>query len=153
MERYELVERLRQRAHVSYEDAKAALEESDWDLLDALVRLEQAGKVDKAAAEGYTDGERAGQEARRGGTGFWESLGEGINRCARRIISVDLHVRRDGMTVFQLPLFIFLILLLISRGSLLTVMLVSLIFGISYRFDSAKTAQAAGHEARAENRQ
>ena len=45
MEQLEKVEKLRQRANVSYEEAKMALEQSNWDLLDAMVYLEQLGKV------------------------------------------------------------------------------------------------------------
>ena len=41
MTNYEMVELLRQKANVSYEEAKAALEASDWDLLDAIVLLER----------------------------------------------------------------------------------------------------------------
>ena len=44
MERMEMVEKLRLKAQVSYEEAKLALENSDWDLLDALVYLEKEGK-------------------------------------------------------------------------------------------------------------
>ena len=39
MEHLEKVEKLRERANVSYEDAKEALEASEWDLLDAMVYL------------------------------------------------------------------------------------------------------------------
>lgn len=45
MEHYEMVEKLRQKAHVTYEEAKEALERCDWDMLDALVLLENEGKV------------------------------------------------------------------------------------------------------------
>ena len=40
MDHYEMVENLRTKANVTYEEAKAALEASDWDMLDALVLLE-----------------------------------------------------------------------------------------------------------------
>ena len=45
MDNLEKVEKLRERANVSYEEAKAALEQSDWDLLDAMVKLEKSGKT------------------------------------------------------------------------------------------------------------
>ena len=45
MEMIEKVERLRERADVTYEEAKAALEEASGDLLDAMVILERMGKV------------------------------------------------------------------------------------------------------------
>ena len=44
----ELVEQLRQYADVSFADAKAALEAADGNLLEALVWLEQQGKIDTA---------------------------------------------------------------------------------------------------------
>ena len=37
MEHIDMVEKLRQKANVSYEEAKQALEKNEWDLLDALV--------------------------------------------------------------------------------------------------------------------
>ena len=43
MEMIEKVERLREKADVTYEEAKAALEQSDGDLLDAMVLLERQG--------------------------------------------------------------------------------------------------------------
>ena len=45
MEHLEKVEKLKEKANVSYEEAKAALESCDWDILDALVKLESEGKV------------------------------------------------------------------------------------------------------------
>ena len=45
MEMIEKVERLREKANVSYEEAKEALEQSGGDLLDAIVLLERQGKV------------------------------------------------------------------------------------------------------------
>ena len=45
MEMMEKVERLREKANVSYEEAKDALEQANGDLLDAIVLLERQGKV------------------------------------------------------------------------------------------------------------
>jgi hypothetical protein len=41
----EQVEKLKERANVSYEDAKAALEITDGDLLEAVIYLEKQGKI------------------------------------------------------------------------------------------------------------
>lgn len=43
----ELIEKLRERAHVSYEEAKAALEKFDGDIVEALIYLEQKNKTRK----------------------------------------------------------------------------------------------------------
>ena len=59
MDHFEMVEKLRAKANVSYEEAKAALEASDWDMLDALVLLENEGKVkDAPEAKEYTTQEK-----------------------------------------------------------------------------------------------
>ena len=59
MDHFEMVEKLRTKANVSYEEAKAALEASDWDILDALVLLESEGKVNNGEAKAeYTTQEK-----------------------------------------------------------------------------------------------
>ena len=45
MVHYSVIEKLRKQARVSYEDAKEALEMTEWDVLDAYVWLEARGKV------------------------------------------------------------------------------------------------------------
>lgn len=45
MENLEKVEKLRKKADISYEEAKEILEECDWDLLDAVIKLESMGKL------------------------------------------------------------------------------------------------------------
>ena len=45
MTNLEKVEKLRKKADITYEEAKAALESCDWDILDAIVKLEAEGKV------------------------------------------------------------------------------------------------------------
>ena len=45
MERMELIEKLRERADVSYEEAKEILEQTEDDLLEAIVILERQGKL------------------------------------------------------------------------------------------------------------
>ena len=50
MEHFEMVEKLRQKANISYVGAKNALEQNDWDLLDALVYLEGQNRVHQEKA-------------------------------------------------------------------------------------------------------
>lgn len=45
MVHYSVIEKLRKQAGVSYEDAKEALEMTEWDVLDAYVWLEARGKI------------------------------------------------------------------------------------------------------------
>ena len=45
MEHIEMVEKLMSKANVSYAEAKQALENNNWDMLDALIDLERQGQV------------------------------------------------------------------------------------------------------------
>ena len=52
MSAIEQVEKLKEKANVSYEDAKAALEAASGDMLDAMIYLERQGKVQKPQNDG-----------------------------------------------------------------------------------------------------
>ena len=47
MEKLKLVDKLKNKANISYEEAKDALEKSNWDMLEAMLYLEAHGKVQK----------------------------------------------------------------------------------------------------------
>jgi len=49
----EQVEELRKRVHVSYEDAKAALEEANGDILEAIIILERENKIAPPEGGGF----------------------------------------------------------------------------------------------------
>ena len=53
MDNFEKVERLREKADVTYDEAKRALEACNWDMLDALIYLETLGKVKKSSVTTY----------------------------------------------------------------------------------------------------
>ena len=52
MDNLEKVERLREKADVTYDEAKRALEACNWDMLDAMIYLEALGKVKKTSDSG-----------------------------------------------------------------------------------------------------
>ena len=54
MEFFEKVEALREKANVSYEVAKEAMEACNYDMLDAMIYLEKQGKVNSGSTASYT---------------------------------------------------------------------------------------------------
>lgn len=46
MEINEMIKKLMEKAHVTYEEAQEVLERCKWDLLDAIIYLERSGKVE-----------------------------------------------------------------------------------------------------------
>ena len=53
MEKVEMVEKLRSKTNISYEEAKDTLENTNWDILDAVVYLERIGKIKKPSVSTY----------------------------------------------------------------------------------------------------
>ncbi|HBR33541.1 MAG TPA: ubiquitin, partial [Firmicutes bacterium] len=62
MVNFEQVQKLRDRANISYEEAKKALEETNGDLLQAMINLEKQNKIKAPEAGGYynSQGEQQG---------------------------------------------------------------------------------------------
>ena len=58
----ELVERLREKADVSYEEARAVLEEAGGSLLDALILLERRGRIPAGVPRGAACSTRPGAQ-------------------------------------------------------------------------------------------
>ncbi len=50
MDHIEMVENLRQKANVSYSEAKESLEKANWDMLEAMILLENDGKIEKGTS-------------------------------------------------------------------------------------------------------
>ena len=46
MERDEMIKKLMEKDHVTYEEAQEVLERCNWDLLDSIIYLERSGKVE-----------------------------------------------------------------------------------------------------------
>ena len=48
MNNVEMIEKLMEKADVTYEEAKGVLESLNWNLLDALIALEKEGKMKRS---------------------------------------------------------------------------------------------------------
>lgn len=141
MDHFEMVEKLRQKVNVSYEDAKTALEASDWDLLDALVYLEKTGKTVHEETASYTtkqETEPKKPQSTAYAGGIFQRLFEFLTQAINRINRIDLMVRRRGKILFSVPLLAFILLLAFTFRITLPAMLVALFFGITYKFRGSK---------------
>lgn len=54
MDNIEMIEKLREKADVTYDEAKEILESLNWNMLDALIALEKEGKLKKTENSSYT---------------------------------------------------------------------------------------------------
>ena len=154
MDRFELVEKLVKSTGVSYEDAKTALEASGWDLLDAAVWLEKNGKVEGKASHFSTNPEqqeeqRKQQEEERRkeerardtvrNSSSFQSSGRGvlhtILRKAKEIIMDNelIVCKRSGEVFLEIPIWLFIILLVVSFWTVIIAMGVLFFIGFRYR--------------------
>ncbi len=169
----EQVERLREKAGLSYEEAKAVLEEAEGSLLDALILLERQGRIPPGGGHSASYSTRPGGEAgpapgreqprsggeesplfgialtteRGGAGGFFRDL-------LRRGLENSLEVRRKEETVTSIPLLISIVLLLLAFWICLPLLVVGLALGYRYRlagpdFDRNQAGEAVNRAASA----
>ena len=119
MTNFEMVEMLREKANISYEEAKAALEQTNWDLLDAMVLLEKEGKVMSNETGGSystkSEEKKEPEEKHRGAEGLRSAvrwLGEKAGWLLRIGNTNHFVVSRGGKENFSLPVTVCVILLL-----------------------------------------
>lgn len=154
MEHFEKVEKLRQIANVTYEEAKDALEECGWDMLEAIVLLENCGKV-KAGA-GSTEYVSQGSQEQpvhpltvtsqadekendaQKQSSFFAKLGKAIKYLVQKGCENSLVIKQHGQAIMDLPVIAFIILLICFFWVVIPIMVVSLFFDFSYNFKGAE---------------
>lgn len=135
MEHIDLVEKLRQKANVTYEEAKQALEKNEWDLLDALVYLEGQGKIKNETQDTYTTKveprpkPKKEQDLRGIFSRFFRFLVELINKGNKSM----LHISRRGKEVISIPLTVVALLLILGFWFWVWVIIIGFFFGLRYR--------------------
>jgi hypothetical protein len=95
----EQVDKLREKADVSYDEAKAALEATGGDILEALINLEKQGKV--AAPEGggfYSSAKEKAKsnEAVKSAKGNGQGKGESVKDLIRKFINFCAKIIHKG---------------------------------------------------------
>ncbi len=151
MDELEKVERLREKAQVTYEEAKEALEKNNWDLLDAMVYLEKQGKVKEPEQASYTTRyeesekfEEAAKETQKTDSGFGAMMNRFFDWC-RRVIQKGNEtmflVERDNKNLIRLPVTLFVIIGIFAFWILFWVMLVGLFVGCRYSFEGIDKVQ------------
>lgn len=149
----EMVERLREKANVSYAQAKEALEYSGGNLLDALIYLEEKGAIPRAEGAYYsTKSEtppppppaeplpvRLPDKAKKQKAPKQPRSGRGgvrrfFNTLRRWLIDNELEIWRRDQPVTALPVLILVLLLCCAFWVTIPVLVLGLFLGFRYRF-------------------
>ena len=135
MDHYEMVENLRNNANVTYEEAKAALEASDWDMLDALVLLEGEGKVNQATPEFTTkEKEEPRRPARSREKGSLSKLGAWIRKMITLGNNNQFVINRKGTEMVSMPITVMALLTVLVWPFSLIVLFAGFFLGTRYAF-------------------
>ena len=142
MDHFEMVEKLRAKANVSYEEAKAALEASDWDILDALVLLESEGKVKGAPeAKEYTTQEKKEYNWNTGSgevkvtfSSALSKLWDWVKKMFQKGNANQFVITRRGEELIAMPITVLALLLICFWPFSLIVLFVGLFLGCRYSF-------------------
>lgn len=143
MEHIEMVEKLMEKANVSYAEAKQALENNNWDMLDALIELERQGKVrsGQGTASYTTEPEKEKQggrqqsaDASRNVPNGWEEFWKGFCRLIRRGMQNHFVAERRGETLLSIPVLLLILLLCVGFWFILPLMVVGLFCECRYSF-------------------
>ena len=150
MELLEKVEKIREKTGVSYEEAKAALEACGEDVLDALVYLENQGKIKKPDVSVYTTeaepSEEVKEAARQYEKASSETFGDQVKKFMNWIGSLIKKgcenffiVSKKDEEIITMPVIVIVLLLLFAFWVVLPLMVVGLFFGFRYRFSGSIT--------------
>lgn len=156
MENYEKAELLSQKAHVSLEEAREALVQNDWDMLDAMVALERKNRaaetVHVEAGAGETEVPQPVSSKRRdeGHMGFKAGVKE-LWRMVKKLFSMtldnDFCVVRFGKKVLCVPVLVLIVLLVFCFWIVLPALLIALFFGCRYRFEGRELGKESVNRA------
>lgn len=147
----EQVEKLRKYANISYEEAKKALEETNGDILEAIVNLEKQNRIKPPKESGYYKSrkdkqntkENNNEENRTGkgnydrGTSFGEVMGKIFRWCGEIINRGNknsFEVMRGNEKVISIPVTVLVLLLFFMFWVIIPLLIVGLFFGYRYMF-------------------
>lgn len=147
MDTYKLVEKLKNETNISYEEAKSALEKVNWDILDAIVYLEERGKIQRPSVstfytnehkENYKYREITGDKyeesnynnSKRDNTfhGVFELVCKIIDTCN----NIFFEIKKENTTFLKIPITVIILLLIFAFWIVIPLYIVGLFFDIEF---------------------
>lgn len=123
----ENIDVLKDRANVSYQEAKEALEICDGNLVDALIYLEKSEKIRperKAAHERFAENSK--------------NLGEETKKVFSKMNAHRFMIQKNGETFLNIPSILALILILVTFPVSIVLLVLGVVFGFKFRIRNKK---------------
>ena len=170
----EQVEKLREYANITYDEAKEALENAGGDILQAIIDLERQGKIQSPQGGGqYTSGsievtaiqqqeestnEKAQSKNYNGEkSAFSRNMGKFFHWMGEVLHKGNVNalvVEKNGTSIMRMPITVLVILLIVAFWFVVPILVVGLFFDFRYFFNgpdikSSKVNDAMGSVANA----
>ena len=147
----EQVTKLREYANISFEEAKAALEETNGDILEAIVNLEKQNKIKppendgsfktdqhkKDTSESSHDEQAKQQSAEADSASFGELVGKFLRWCGHIIHKGNINsfeVLKINEKIMSVPVTVLVLLLIFAFWLIIPLLIIGLFFGYRFRF-------------------
>jgi sensor histidine kinase YesM len=131
----EQVEKLTQVTGVSYAEAKQALEETQGDMLEAVLLLERQGKVKRPENDGFTSSkQQSTQQKPKSENQSFAKFVSWLKHVLHLGNINDFVIYRETTDTLAIPLTIFVILLIVAFWVVFPLMIIGLFFNYRYKF-------------------
>jgi NACalpha-BTF3-like transcription factor len=117
----EMIDELRSRVNVTYEEAKEALENNEGDIVKSIIALERKRKEDP------TIGSKTKKK---------EEFSKQANKTVNSFLSVRLILKNEKTTLINVPLVIAVISLIVAPWLIIPGIVIALILGYKLRISS-----------------
>ena len=146
---FETVEELVRRAHVTYAEAKDALETCDWDITEAIILLEKQGKLN-SDNRNFTSGSNsfAGSSSSSSGSGFSfdkekfkktaSDCAEGIRETVDKGNKTYFEIMKDGRVCVSIPVTAAVIIGIVGFNLVIPFAVIMILLGYSFHIDKKR---------------
>ena len=147
MDMFDKVDKIRERADVSYEEAKEALDRSNGDILEAMILLEREGRTyntgcktgnagyDAGNAYGYAEDENNSKKGNNGSFGNNRTFGEKIKSLFHKSLVNYVAIDRKGERILKIPVLAAILVVLFAWHAAFVAVIISLFLDCKYSFE------------------
>lgn len=153
MDKLNVVEKLREKTGITYEEAKDVLEINNWDILDSILYLEEQGKIKGPSVsifytneynENYEEeGSQFNfEEVKKESNYKWNNNFEGIFEAICKVIdtcnNIFIEIRGKNNFFLKLPLTVVIVLLIFGFWIAIPLVIIGLFLDIEFFVESKK---------------
>lgn len=153
MDELKVVEKLREKTGITYEDAKRVLEINNWDIIEAILHLEKQGKIKGPSVsifytndykENYeksserSNFEEIKKDSKYESNNTFEGVFEVICKAIDTCNNIFIEIKGQNNLFLRFPLTVVIVLLIFGFGLLIPIVIIGLFLDIEFSVESKK---------------